>query len=281
MRAATIGRLCRDALLAEVNATPKPGLVDQNNNGAHHDMDRALFHKSAAALLPYFTAVAQAGINSASLPPSAAFRTLRPLGVDAEARMLQATGGVNTHKGAVFSLGLLAAATGRLLHGGEALCADAIAKSASMYVAGICAAELHTNKQPATKGELAFFRYGLTGVRGEAEAGFPAVLQVGLPAYRRARRQHASKNDALVEALLHLMQAVPDTNVLGRAGPQAAQGLQARAAAFLKSGYPTGSAPWKAALLELDAWCIEAHISPGGCADLAACVYYLTGCTAQ
>ena len=111
---ADAARLAVRALLYEVTTTPKPGLVDRRNSGSHRDMDVFTFMDSAAALYPYFEACTRTGRETAEQPAPETFAALRPLGCEAEGEMLDATGGVNTHKGAVFSVGIVCAALGRL-----------------------------------------------------------------------------------------------------------------------------------------------------------------------
>lgn len=111
---ADAARLAVRALLYEVTTTPKPGLVDRRNSGSHKDMDVFTFMDSAAALYPYFEACARTGRETAEQPAPETFAALRPLGCEAEGEMLDATGGVNTHKGAVFSVGIVCAELGRL-----------------------------------------------------------------------------------------------------------------------------------------------------------------------
>ena len=110
---ADAARLAVRALLYEVTTTPKPGLVDRRNSGSHKDMDVFTFMDSAAALYPYFEDCARTGRETAEQPAPETFAALRPLGCEAEGEMLDATGGVNTHKGAVFSVGIVCAALGR------------------------------------------------------------------------------------------------------------------------------------------------------------------------
>lgn len=188
--------------------------------------------------------------------------------------MFAATGGVNTHKGAIFSLGLAAAAAGRLQSLRRPLLPEALCALAAAYVRGITQQELR-QKHAATKGGQAFLLHGEAGARGEAEAGFPHVLQHGLPAYRQALSGGANENDALLQALLHILAHMRDTNILIRCGPEAAHYAADSAAAFLAREYLTGSAPWRKALEEMDADFIRRNISPGGCADMVALCWLL------
>ncbi|MDL2258003.1 triphosphoribosyl-dephospho-CoA synthase CitG [Eubacteriales bacterium OttesenSCG-928-K08] len=270
-----IAGLCFEALIAEVNATPKPGLVDRNNNGAHADMNLALFHKSANSLQTYFVSVVECGFDGANLPPEQALLALRPIGIEAERTMLDATGGVNTHKGAIFSLGLLAASAGRLMACGMPLDPARVATAAALYVRGICSRELKSMQKANTKGEQAFVMYGQLGARGEAEAGFPAVINVALPNYHNALLLGANDNDALAHSLLCLIAHMLDTNVITRLNMEAGLHAQNEAQKFLDNRYIIGSEKWRKALALMDQDFISRNISPGGCADLVACAWLL------
>ncbi|MDL2234860.1 triphosphoribosyl-dephospho-CoA synthase CitG [Christensenellaceae bacterium OttesenSCG-928-L17] len=270
-----IAQLCHDALIAEVELTPKPGLVDRNNNGAHRDMTRALFHKSADALLPYFRLVAEAGAKSAAQIQADAFLRMRPLGVEAERAMFLATGGVNTHKGAIFSMGLLAAACGRINANGEALTAPRILRTAAGYVRGLCAKELAAANTPHTKGEHAYAASGALGARGEAEAGFPSIQTIALPALSLALKNGHSKETALLVALLALLANVDDTNMISRASVSAARAVRTSALALNEKGPAIASPQWYAAIRALDDELIHKNLSPGGCADLLACTCFV------
>ena len=270
-----VAALAVEALLAEVAATPKPGLVDRANNGAHDDMDFFTFQASAAALAPYFAEFARAGAGHEHLDTLLA--QLRPIGCRAEAAMYGRTGGVNTHKGAVFSFGVLLGAAGWLMAHGGRLTADAVLDVAKTICAGLCRADYGAfakDAVPATKGKAAYLAYGLTGVRGEAEAGFPLVRAYALPLYRTRRAAHTPLNDALVDVLLVLMAHNMDTNILGRRDLAALRGVQREAARILTLG-GMGTAAGRAAAAALDTQLIDAWISPGGSADLVAVTYFL------
>lgn len=270
-----VAALAVEALLAEVAATPKPGLVDRANNGAHDDMDFFTFQASAAALAPYFAEFARAGAGHEHLDTLLA--QLRPIGCRAEAAMYARTGGVNTHKGAVFSFGVLLGAAGWVMAHGGRLTADAVLDAAKTICTGLCRADygaLANDAVPATKGQAAYLAYGLTGVRGEAEAGFPLVRDFSLPLYRTRRAAHAPLNDVLVDVLFVLMAHNMDTNILGRRDLAALREVQREAARILTLG-GMGTAAGRAAAAALDAQLIDAWISPGGSADLVAVTYFL------
>ena len=259
---AWIGHVARTALkslLYEVSVTPKPGLVDRDNPGAHGDMDYYSFIDSAAALAPYFSRCAALGRDSLCEPGDVLTR-LRPLGLEAEEAMKQATGGANTHKGLIFSLGILCAAAGRLGEGADtgALCDLA---------AEIAAPALH-DLPAGSHGDLARERYGALGARGEAAGGFPAA-RLALTELREALDAGDSVDRAGVKALLRLMAGVRDTNVLYRAGEEGLAFVQSGARALLQLGVPDEA---------LERFCADMtllRISPGGCADLLAIAFFL------
>lgn len=263
-----------EALLVEAAATPKPGLVDRANNGAHEDMDFFMFQKSAAALAPYFTEFVRAGAGEGRSLHTL-LSELRPIGRAAESAMYARTGGVNTHKGAIFSFGVLLGAAGWISAHGKPLMADAVLNAVRIVCAGLC----HTDyggqfDTPQTKGQAAYLTYGLTGVRGEAEAGFPLVWDYALPLYRVRRAEHAPLNDALVDVLLVLMAHNMDTNVLGRHDLAMLQRVQEEADQIAKLG-GMRTERGRAALQAFDAQLIDAWVSPGGSADLAAVTHFL------
>ncbi len=260
-----IADIAHGALIAEVDATPKPGLVDRANNGAHSDMDRALFVRSADALLPYFERFTQAGIDNALLDEEKLLTLLRRPGMEAESAMFAATGGVNTHKGALFSLGLLCAAAGRAAALEEPADAASLCTAVARMTRGICQRECGCED---TNGQRVFRAYGALGVRGEAESGFASVMQYGYPVLRDALARGLDENEAHVRTLLSLMANITDTNVLSRAGEDGSAFTKSRAAQLLSNFSIAGAG-------ELDALLIKRRISPGGAADLLAISIFL------
>ena len=270
-QAMDIGQLSRDCLLQEVAVTPKPGLVDRRNTGSHRDMDYAMFQKSAYALTPYFIRCAQLGLDTRQEPPAAVFAQLRSLGRQAEETMYRATDGVNTHKGAIFCLGLLCAAAGRLPQAQRT--PEAICREAGQLCAGITR-ELTIPTENPTAGQRLYLAHGVTGVRGEAEGGFPTVLYVGLPVYEAALSQGKDHNDAALAALLAIIAQGTDTNLMARGGFDTARQVTQSIAQRIKNG------PYLPveALEILDDAFIARNLSPGGSADLLACTLFLHGC---
>lgn len=257
------------ALLYEVSTTPKPGLVDRLGSGAHKDMDYFTFLDSAAVLTPYFREMTRLGASLAELPAEAVLPQLRGPGKVAEREMLLATGGVNCHKGLIFSLGILCAALGRSFALGESLSSQGLLD----LIRQICQSLLEDFSQmeePKSHGERLYRAYGHKGIRGEASAGFPAVGQVGLPALKAALARGESLEQAGLWALLSLMAHTQDSNVLSRGGPEGLRFVQESARGLLEQGKLDTQA-----LLDLDRQFCQRNLSPGGCADLLALCYFL------
>lgn len=259
------------ALNQEYTTTPKPGLVDRNNRGAHKDMGMSHFFTSANALRPYFSRFAEAGWLTRDDAPEETFQHIRAIGLEAEQAMYKATHGINTHKGAIFSIGLLCAAAGRLSPADwqpENLLSQCAAMTAGLTAqdfAGI------TTENAKTAGERIYAVYGITGVRGQAETGFPAVARVGLPILQQGLSKGLSFNDAGCITLLHLIAATDDTNLIHRSDRQTQLGIKERLSAMLqKEPFPSMES-----ILELDKEFIERNLSPGGSADLLALTYFL------
>lgn len=261
------------ALLYEVAATPKPGLVDRANNGSHRDMDFFTFLDSAAALLPYLRRAVSIGQETAALAPEETFARLRRAGIGAERAMFAATGGVNTHKGAIFSMGLACAGAGRLwkpeapFAGAEAVLAECARLCREAVEADLAAIDPKTAR---TAGQRLYLEHGLRGVRGEAAEGFPAVARVALPALRAALAEGADLEEAGCAALTALMAGTVDTNLIARGGLEGQRWAAERARQLLKKGRPS-----RRTLERLDRELIARNLSPGGCADLLAVTYFL------
>lgn len=262
---------CR-ALLYEVCTTPKPGLVDRANSGSHKDMDIFTFVDSACSLLPYFEACARVGMETAGLKAPETFRQLRRKGRKAELDMFAATKGVNTHKGAIFSMGILCGALGRLPKE-QWRRADAVLKECRDMTQGLTAADFAglTPEQAVTTGQKLYLKYGISGVRGQMEEGLPAVARIGLPVLREGAARGLSINDAGCAALLALITASVDTNLIARSSLMVQQETVEQLKELLKKNpYPD-----RETLNRLDREFIEANLSPGGSADLLAICYML------
>ena len=258
-----IGELACRALLYEACTAPKPGLVDRLGSGSHTDMDLFTFMAGAAALQPYFTRCAAIGQETAQQSPRETFAALRSVGRLAEGNMLRATGGVNTHKGAVFLMGLACAALGRLGREGSSA---AVLKECAAMASGVTA---ELDGAADTAGERFYRDHGLRGIRGEAEDGFPSVWQAGLPALEQALAAGKTPEQAGCEALLALMSVCEDTALVHRVGFDGWQKVKRQAARLLQEGVTQES------LEQLDRDMIAHNASPGGSADLLALCWLL------
>ena len=268
----TAAELAVRALLFEAAATPKPGLVDRNNSGSHRDMDIFTFISSAGALRPYFKACVLAGMDTKDEAAPATFRKLQVLGRRAEGEMLAATDGVNTHKGAIFSLGILCGALGRLPRElwkePERLLAECAAETCGLTKAYF---PHLTAENARTAGEKLYVRHGIRGVRGQAEDGFPAVLRYGLPVLEEGLTVGLSLNDAGCAALLHMMVHETDTNMIKRSDLATYDKVINEVRGILEKN----KFPGPEMLAALDERFIAMNLSPGGTADLLAMTYFL------
>lgn len=274
------------ALLYEVSATPKPGLVDRNNSGSHRDMDFFTFVDSSAALIPWFRDFFSIGWEYGDEGGDRLFKRLRFAGQNAEAGMFSATGGVNTHKGLVFASAILCGALGKIYKdaflGGKKPPVPLDAVIAECKRLGSCslkdfkAAESRRDmpdaagqrrSQKETAGERIHAACGIAGARGEAALGFPSALTIGLPALKARLAQGFSLNDAAVLTLLSLLSQVDDTNMIHRGGLEEAAAGKKEAGALLAELTPES---FKEKTAALDQSFIKRNLSPGGCADLLA-----------
>lgn len=273
-----IGSAALEAMLVEVACTPAPGLVDRDNSGAHRDMDIFTFIKSSSVLAPAMYRCAAAGMSHGGRP-EVLLPILRRIGQEAEKTMFTATAGVNTQKGLLFLLGVLAAAAAIAYRRTSNPGAASIAEVAAAVCEGVVARELATLREKAgteklTAGERLYLRYGITGIRGEIAAGLPSVLQTGLPVYRSALGAGLLLNDALVHALVALMAVAEDTTIVHRHGPDTLHAVQKEAAAIMSAGGML-TEQGRRLIKELDRRFIRRNISPGGSADLLAASYFL------
>jgi len=256
--------LAVESLIDEAELSPKPGLVDRRSSGAHSDMTLALMHASALSLWPCLRQMAEAAEQHGQI--GVPLRTaLGRIGRDGEAVMLATTGGVNTHRGAIWALGLLVAA--------RALDTRADAATVAARAGRIALIDDPAAIAPDSHGNQVRRRYGASGAREQAQQGFPAVIEHGLPQLRRSRAAGASESHARLDALLAIMAALSDTCVLWRAGPQGLQALQQGARAVLAAG-GCASLDGRRQLRLLDTQLLHMNASPGGAADLlAACLF--------
>lgn len=267
--AANIARLAVRSLYQELALYPKPGLVSLVDNGSHDDMDASTFVRSLFSLRRYFADIAQAGARGDS------FAILRQLGIDAERRMLLATGGINTHRGAIFSLGMLCAAAGRAGLGAGA-CAPG-SSPATLRVAMLSswgdALASHRGTH-ASHGAAARARHAAAGAREQAAAGFPAVFELALPLLRQTLAAGRGMRCARIDALFGLMAHLSDTNVYHRGGAEGARTVRDTATRFLARG-GTAAPDWLGEAEMAHRLFVSQRLSPGGAADLLAATCFV------
>lgn len=253
-------RLCLEALRYEAMAWPKPGLVTPVDSGSHNDMHIGTFLASIDALQGSFALLALAGAHEQP------FAVLQTIGIEAEDKMLRATGGVNTHRGAIFNLGLLAAAAGR-----RRVDASLAKLNCGAIVARIWGADIAASRRtsPVSHGNSAYSQFAAGGAREEAAAGFPTVYNIGLPSLRRHLQAGHDHETAQIGTLLALMEYLPDTNLLWRDGEEGLDFVRHSAATFNRTG-GVNVPGWRDRLLALHRAFVERNLSPGGSADLMA-----------
>ena len=254
------------SLIQEMELTPKPALVDARGPGAHHDMNLAMLRRSALALRETFFSIVARAFEA---PVSIELREdLAAIGRDGERCMLAETKGVNTHRGAIWTLGLLCAAASML--GRSAIKAEEVC-----MLAGLLARLPDRTVVPQpSHGLLAYRRYGARGARGEAVNGFPNLVATALPMLKKSRCDGSSEIQARLNAFLSIMEKLEDTCLLHRGGPGALAGARRGARKSLDLG-GASTPEGMQALLGLDASLLRMGASPGGSADLLAGALFL------
>lgn len=234
----TLAKAAYDSLIAELEATPKPGLVDLNNNGSHTDMDADTFRISANTLLPYFKDAALLGMNGCSM------KELRARGIQADKEMFEATGGINTHQGMIYSMGLLLAGMGR-----------------SLTIGGDCIDNASSLAKEDAKQNF--------GATSHAISGFPDAVYC---AERLALHSESNDiNNAAVFAIIDSMARLEDTNLIRRGGRDGLNFAKKKAA-------ETATLPKNnrmEAIYRFDEEMIERNLSPGGSADMLALAFLI------
>ncbi len=257
--------LAVDALIDEADLSPKPALVDRRGSGAHRDLHLGLMHASALSLWPMFKDMAEATVEFAEIGQPLR-EALGRIGREGEAAMLRTTEGVNTHRGAIWALGLLV--TAAALQADNCAAGPLTLRAAKLALIN----DRHVVAQQS-HGALVAQRYGAMGAREQAQLGFPAVMQNGLPQLHRSRANGSGEQNARLDALLAIMTSLADTCVLYRAGLEGLQAMQQGAQRVLDAG-GSASLAGRRCLHELDQQLLQLNASPGGAADLlAACLF--------
>jgi triphosphoribosyl-dephospho-CoA synthase len=261
-----LARFVRQALVAEAELTPKPGLVDRRGAGAHTDLSLAIMRRSALAIEPYFCEMAL--VSGRNHPSQPLRERLAVIGREAEGAMLRATSGSNAHKGAIWILGLLVSAAA--MQDEDEAPASAIAATAQDIASFVDRA----TPRLATHGDMVAKRYGVAGARGEAFRGFPHVVDIGLRMLHSRRASGAMEDVARLDALLSIMSHLDDTCLLYRGGEEALVTAK-RGAAAVESAGGCGTALGRQRLHRLDHRLLELGVSPGGSGDLLAATLFL------
>ncbi|MDR2523314.1 MAG: triphosphoribosyl-dephospho-CoA synthase [Synergistaceae bacterium] len=270
-----ISGLAVRSLLLEASLAPKPGLVTPYSNGSHRDMSFGTFVRSALALSNCFTGCAGVGRALSARPPGEARVFLKEIGIKGEKNMYRATGGVNTHKGAIYLLGFLCAAAGRLA-GLRGNCTPReLARTGASFVQGVVERELALLASPSrlfTAGERAYMAYGLTGARGEVEEGYPLTLKA--LDFLQARLPRASLKNALTDTFFFIVSRNGDTNLYARGGRDGLETAWSLADGVLRAGGTGTREGWEKIRLTERVF-VERNLSPGGSADILSCGVFL------
>jgi triphosphoribosyl-dephospho-CoA synthase len=265
-RSAWMASLAQQSLIAEAELTPKPGLVDRRGSGVHPDLSLAMMRRSALAIEPHYREMAL--LSERTRPGQQVREQLAAIGRNAERAMLIATGGSNSHKGAIWILGLFISA---------AAMEDEVDRTASGIAAtaqAIASFEDRATPRLVSHGDMVARRYGVSGARGEALQGFPHVMDVGLPTLRRRRTQGATEAAARLDTLLSIMSCVDDTCLLYRGGRVALSAAREGAVAVERAG-GVETESGRRQLQRLDHRLLDLGVSPGGSADLLAATLFL------
>ena len=267
-----IGRVATLALHDELALAPKPGLVTLVDSGSHDDMNAHTFMRSLFALRTYFVRIAGLGATNA------AFEALERCGIDAENRMLVATGGINTHRGAIFTLGLLCAAAGAAGNTRCRLTPRVLRQQLlSRWGAALAA---RASRPSALPGGVAARRHGLRSASAEAALGFPVLFDTAVPALQAGLARGLTPHQAQLDTLFHVMAVLDDCNLAHRGGLEGLRWAQHAARAFLAAGgaaRPVGIVAAAAIGREF----VSRRLSPGGAADTLAAACLVTRLTSS
>lgn len=268
----TLRRMGRAAVLAlyhELALAPKPGLVSFVDNGSHADMDANTFMRSLFALRSYFPAMVNVGARGVPLD------VLENMGRRAEQRMLAATSGVNTHRGAIFSLGLLCAAAGWRVTQGGRIDADSLRASlVETWGAALRERAARRLDSARSRGQSVARAFGLRSAGEEAARGFPVLFEVTLPVLCAMRAVGAPADASMVQALIATIARLDDTNLAHRGGLEGLRFAQREARAFLQAGGVLRSG-WRHEAFAMHERFVARGLSPGGSADLLGCAWWI------
>jgi len=267
-----IEELAYRSLIKEVELTPKPGLVDRNNNGSHKDMDIQTFYISSKAIKPFIGRFFDCGKKALHVEPEILFENLREIGKECEQEMFLATRGINTHKGMIFSFAVICGAIGRL----KARCKTFKHKQLQGEIRDICKnlveKDLRDFEISKTGGEKLFRETKSAGIRDEAQNGYSTIFQHSLPFYK-SKEEIYGEEKALKLTLLFIMNIATDSNVFARGGVHAMEFIKFKSKKLLDE-VDIDNLDKK--LIEFDKELIEKNLSAGGSADLLCLTWFLS-----
>lgn len=260
-----VSLLAIKSLYKEVSLSYKPGLVSFIDTGSHKDMSGETFLRSMFSLRNYFKKITLAGINNQD------FKYLQILGLEAEKRMFKATKGINTHKGAIFSFGIICAAVGLLYSKNLSI----NAKNISIIISERWSKDiLSNNNSNLTNGLLVKKKYGYQGARYEAANGFPTVINSALVHFKKYMHVLNNENICLMQTLFIIMKNLDDTNILHRGGTEGLKFVKDTSIEFLKNK-GVFQLNWLTKVQNIHKQFILRNLSPGGSADLLALCYFV------
>ena len=263
------------SILYEAVLTPKPGLVDAVDTGSHKDMDIFTFIDSSSNLFKGFYLYAEAGLTCEKSEKEL-FKEIRKIGIAVENEMFLTTSNINTHKGINFSIGTVLAATGYYLRNNREKIysfkpddTTEVLSTVRSMTEGLVKSDFEgiKKKNKLTHGERLYLETGFSGIRGEAENGFPAVENTALPRLREVSLLSISKEQKILDVLFHIMSVSDDSNVVNRGGLEALEFVKKSAFDFLHGGVIWDD-DYREKINQLNRLFVEKNISPGGSADL-------------
>lgn len=261
-----------ESMLYEVSCYPSFGLVSPISNGSHYDMNFFTFINSSIVLYPYMLKFAKKSFCNDK--PEMIFQNIRKIGIYAEKAMLKKTSNINTHKGMIFSMGLCVSAVAKALYEGyDFINIRNIIKEMTCGLVEKELFQIDKNSEEKTNGEKVFLKYGHTGLRGEAEMGFPIIFNVALDAYERC--DELNENDRLVQTLITIMQYAEDSTILHRHNIEVLKEVQGLSKYIIEMG-GIYSEKGRKNIVAISKQFEKRNISPGGSADLLACTVFLS-----
>lgn len=264
-----VADLATNALTEELNTSVKFGLVCPSHNGSHDDLDFELMKKSINSLYDGFVALVKVGFEF-NAPLENLLNEARKVGLESEKAMFKATNGSNTHKGALFCIGLFCVAIGWLVGRGESFSPKNCSKVIAKICKGICKRELTNTLSPTTHGEKMYAKYSVSGARGSAERGFLESVENFLPIWKQIKTQTENYDLAKTRLLAYVVSKTDDTNILYRSDEKTLA-LAQNKCRDLYLDFDEQKAK------ETEDWFINLNISCGGSADMLGLTLFLDG----